>query len=62
MDGPIHLDPAIGARPSPDFVDFFAALANTRATDEMRLAEAESALARVRPRSIGVSRRSLAAP
>jgi hypothetical protein len=44
MDGAIHLDPAIGARPSPDFVDFFAALANARVTDEVRLTEAESTL------------------
>jgi hypothetical protein len=45
MDGPAYLDPAVGARPSPDFVDFFAALANCRATDDDRLAEAERALA-----------------
>jgi hypothetical protein len=45
MDGFIHLDPAVGAQPSPAFMGFFAALANVRATGEARLAEAESALA-----------------
>jgi hypothetical protein len=40
MDGLLHLDPAIGAQPSPAFIGFFAALANVRATGEARLAEA----------------------
>jgi hypothetical protein len=37
MDGLLHLDPAIGAQPSPAFIGFFAALANVRATGEARL-------------------------
>ncbi len=41
----MHLDPAIGAQPSPAFIGFFAALANARATGEARLAEAEITLA-----------------
>lgn len=45
MDGLVHLDPAVGAPPSPAFMGFFAALANVRATGEARLAEAESTLA-----------------
>ncbi len=44
MDGLVHLDPAVGAPPSPAFIGFFAALANVRATGEVRLAEAEIAL------------------
>jgi hypothetical protein len=44
MDTVMQLDPAVGARPSSDFVDFFAAMANTRATDEVRLTDAEGAL------------------
>jgi hypothetical protein len=45
MDGFVHLDPAVSAQPSPAFMDFFAALANVRASGEARLAEAESTLA-----------------
>jgi hypothetical protein len=45
MDGLAHLDPAVGAQPSPAFIGFFAALANLRATGEARLAEAEITLA-----------------
>jgi hypothetical protein len=45
MDGLSHLDPAVGAQPSPAFIGFFAALANLRATGEARLAEAEITLA-----------------
>jgi hypothetical protein len=45
MDGLTHLDPAVGAQPSPAFIGFFAALANLRATGEARLAEAEITLA-----------------
>ena len=45
MDGLTHLDPAVGAQPSPAFIGFFAALANLRATGETRLAEAEITLA-----------------
>lgn len=45
MDGAIYLDPAVGAQPSPAFMGFFAALANGRASGEVRLAEAELALA-----------------
>ena len=45
MDGFVHLDPAVGAQPSPAFMDFFAALANVRASGEARLAEAETTLA-----------------
>src|SRR5260370_15439911 len=44
MDGAIHLDPAIGAQPSPAFMGFFAALANVRAAGEA-VAEAEITLA-----------------
>jgi hypothetical protein len=44
MDGLVHLDPAVGAQPSPAFIGFFAALANLRASGEVRLAEAEIAL------------------
>ena len=45
MDGLLHLDPAIGAQPSPAFIGFLSALANVRATGEARLSEAEIALA-----------------
>jgi hypothetical protein len=45
MDGLTHLDPAVGAPPSPAFIGFFAALANGRVTGEARLAEAEITLA-----------------
>ncbi len=45
MDGQIHVDPAVGARPSPAFMGFFAALANIRATGDARRAEAEFTLA-----------------
>jgi hypothetical protein len=38
MDGLVHLDPAVGAPPSPAFMGFFAALANVRSTGEARLA------------------------
>jgi hypothetical protein len=45
MVGHTHLDPAVGAQPSPVFIGFFGALANLRATGEARLAEAEITLA-----------------
>jgi hypothetical protein len=40
----VHFDPIVGARSSPDFVDFFAALVNAEAAVEARLVEAENAL------------------
>jgi hypothetical protein len=45
MEGLVHLDPAVGAQPSPAFMGFFAALANLRATGRAQLAEAEITLA-----------------
>ncbi|SRR6266404_3350368 len=44
MNFPAYTDPALEIRPASAFVGFCAALANVKASGEVRLAEAESAL------------------
>ncbi len=45
MTTPMHLDPAVEARPAAAFLDFFAALARPTGSHAERMAEAEHAFA-----------------